>query len=215
MALTITIAQQKGGAGKTTLSAHLAVAFCGMGRRVAIVDTDPQGTLRTWHRLRCEQYGSDRVGVQLYTTSGWQLGSVLQPLRDAYDLILIDSPPHIETEARAAIRQADMLLIPIQPSPADLWATEATLALAGASKVPVRVVLNRVPARSNLTQRIATGLHGVSKTTLGNRVAFASSLLHGKTALETHPNSPAACETLALAEEILALFGQQPAAAAV
>jgi chromosome partitioning protein len=127
-------------------------------------------------------------------------------LRRTHDMIIIDSPPHTETEARTAIRCADLIIVPVQPSPTDLWATKATLDLAKAENIPVRVVLNRVSSNSKLAPTIAAELPDLAKATLGNRVIFASSLMDGRCATEIAPGSPAALEVKGLAEEITRLI---------
>ena len=197
----ITIAQQKGGAGKTTVAAHLAVAWSQRGKRVAIVDIDPQGSLTQWHKIREERFGEGYTGLTFAALSGWRVGSEVARLRRNHDIIIIDSPPHTETEARTAIRSADFIIVPVQPSPTDLWATKATLALAKAENIPVRVVLNRYSPASRLAQTIAEELPDLAKNRLGNRVLFASSLMEGRSATEVMPTSPAALEVKALAEE--------------
>lgn len=211
MAKIITIAQQKGGAGKTTLAAHIAVALSQKGNRVGVLDIDPQGSLTHWHRLREERLGEGYTGLMFNSLSGWRIGSEVSRLRKLCHYIVIDSPPHTETEARAAIRSADLLVIPVQPSPTDLWATKGTLDLAKAEKVAVKVVLNRVAAHSRLAQQIAAELPELADTTLGNRVLFPASLMEGRTATEIEPASPAAREIKALVQEILAVIDDEPA----
>lgn len=198
----ITIAQQKGGAGKTTLAAHLAVAWSQRGRRVAIIDIDPQGSLTQWHKLREERFGEGYTGITFATLSGWRVGSEVARLRRNHDIIIIDSPPHTETEARTAIRNADFILVPVQPSPTDVWATKATLDLAKAENIPVMVVLNRISTNSKLTQVYSESFTDLAKTMLGNRVLFASSLMEGRGVTETAPSSPAAIEIKLLSEEV-------------
>lgn len=209
MAKVITIAQQKGGAGKTTVAAHLAVALSQRGNRVAAVDIDPQGSLSTWHKLREKCFGEGYTGLTFSALSGWRVGSEISRLRKEHDFIIIDSPPHTETEARTAIRCADFIVIPVQPSPTDLWATKATYMLAKAEKIPVQVLLNRVPANSRLAAIIAPELPELLHTTLGSRVLFAASLMEGRTATEVEPSSPAAQEVKALVKEILGLFKKE------
>lgn len=206
MAKVITIAQQKGGAGKTTVAAHIAVALSQKGNRVAVLDIDPQGSLGYWHGIREEKLGEGYTGLIFNSLSGWRVASEISRLKKQCDYIIVDSPPHTETEARTAIRSADLVVIPVQPSPTDLWATKATLDLAKNEKVPVKVVMNRVPANSRLAATIAAELPELAATTLGNRVLFAASLMEGRTATELEPSSVAAQEVKDLVKEILAVF---------
>lgn len=203
MSHVITIAQQKGGAGKTTVAAHLAVALQQKGRRVAVVDIDPQGSFGHWHRVREEAFGEGYTGLTFTTVSGWRVASEISRLKREHDFIIVDSPPHTETEARTAIRSADLVVIPMQPSPTDLWATQATLNLTNSEKLPSLVVLNRVTANSRLAPEITKQLKHKVDAVLGNRVIFASALLEGRTATEVAPNCPAAQEVKALVKKIL------------
>lgn len=205
MAKVITVAQQKGGAGKTTVAAHIAVALSQKGNRVAVVDIDPQGSLTHWHAIREKKYGEGYTGLTFTSLSGWRVGSEVARLRKSQDFIVIDSPPHTETEARTAIRSADLIIVPVQPSPTDLWATKATLDLAKNEKIPVCVVLNRVNNHSKLASAIADELPELAETRLGNRVLFAASLMEGQCATEMEPTSPAAKEVKDLVKEILAM----------
>jgi chromosome partitioning protein len=205
-AKVITIAQQKGGAGKTTVAIHLAVAWSQRGKRVAIVDIDPQGSLGYWHKVREEKFGEGYTGLTFSTLSGWRVGSEITRLKRHHDLIIIDSPPHTETEARTAIRNSDFIIVPVQPSPTDLWATKATLDIAKSENIPVRVVLNRLSANSKIAEIIAAELPSLAKSSLGNRVLFASSIMEGRSATEVSPASAAAQEVKALAEEIAGII---------
>jgi len=204
----ITIAQQKGGAGKTTLAIHLALAWAATGRRVAAIDVDPQASLSTWFRLRHERLGAADAAIEVAAVTGWRVTSEVERQMRAHDIVLIDSPPHAETEARIAVRAARLVLVPVQPSPMDLWATKPTLDLAHAEKVPALLVLNRVPARANLTATVLDALKALevplAASQIGNRVAFAAALAEGLGILEYDRASAAAEEIAALAAEILA-----------
>ncbi len=202
----VTVAQQKGGAGKTTLAAHLAVAFTDAGKSVAVIDIDPQQSLTFWYRVRAERFGDAHAGLLVSQTQGWRARSEVERLAEDHDVVLVDSPPHAETEAKIAIRSADLVLIPVQPSPMDVWATRPTLQLAATEKVPVLMVLNRVPPRANLTDEMADEIEHlggrVARARIGNRVLFASALAEGRAVGEMRPHSRAASEISALSEEI-------------
>jgi len=205
-AKVLTIAQQKGGAGKTTLAAQLGVAFRMTGKRVALMDIDPQASLADWHRVRNETGANGSHPVDMADVAGWRASTEVGRLKRNYDLIIIDSPPHAETEAKVAVRAADLVLVPIQPSPMDVWATKPTMDLARTSKVPALVVLNRVPPRGKIVDlmraRLVEEELPVAQSTVGNRVAFAATMLEGRSVLETAPGSPAATEIRELAREI-------------
>jgi chromosome partitioning protein len=203
------MAQQKGGAGKTTLVAQLAVAFMMRGRRVALVDIDPQRSLTRWFETR--QTAASGQSLSLISVTGWRAQGVVEKLRTSHDLVLIDSAPHAEIEAKIAVRAADLVIVPIQPSPLDLWATEPTLALARAEKRAVLIVINRAQTRMKLGEAIALRIREldaeIARATLGNRISFAASMLEGLGVAETDPRSKAAEEIGALADEIMARTG--------
>ena len=212
MAKVITVAQQKGGAGKTTVSAHLAVAFSQRGKRTAIIDIDPQASLSTWHRIREEKFGEEYTGLTCITTTGWKLQSEIAALTGEVDVIIVDSPPHIEADARAAVRAADLIIMPVQPSPTDLWATKATLEIAAQEGINAKILLNRVSNNSKLAKAVENDLKksigkDLLKTQLGNRVSFAASLVDGRTAMEAFAGSAAADEVKALAVEVESILG--------
>ncbi|MFM8991576.1 MAG: ParA family partition ATPase [Alphaproteobacteria bacterium] len=204
MAASITFAQRKGGAGKTTLAAHLAAGWARAGRRVVALDVDPQGSLVRWGALRRDR--ADAAVLPVAQVPGWKLGLELERLRREAEIVVVDSPPHAELDARAAIRGADLVVVPVQPSPMDLWATQATLEMARAEGRRALLVLNRIAPRTRLAQEIAAALGSgavrLAATTLGNRTAFASCLAHGSSVEEDEPGGAAAGEALHLRAEI-------------
>jgi chromosome partitioning protein len=205
-ARVITIAQQKGGAGKTTLAAQLAIAWARQGQRLALLDIDPQGSLAAWAALRRARLGDAKCGFEFAALSGWRAGEWVERHARETDFVIVDSPPHAELEARIALRAASLVLMPLQPSPLDLWSAATTLRLAREESRPVLAVLNRVPARSSLVDTVVAELarDGVPLATamLGSRVAFAQAMAQGAGVVETAPTSLAATEITALAAEI-------------
>jgi chromosome partitioning protein len=207
MAMVIAVAQQKGGAGKTMLAAHLAAALAA-GRRVALLDTDPQGSLGRWHRLRATRPGV--ADITLSDLARWRLGSELNRLRREHDVLIVDTPPQIDTDARLAVRGADLVLVPVQPSAPDLWAAEGTLALAAAERRRALLVLNRAPASGRLRDAVEAEIArrdwALCTAVLGNRIGFATAFARGLGISETAPNSTAGRELAALADAVLGIL---------
>ena len=176
-----TISQQKGGAGKTTIAAHLAVAWAQQsGKSVAVLDVDPQGSLGEWLEVREQRLGKDKTGLCFRTASGWGARREAETLAKDHDVVVIDTPPHADLKGRTPMGAADYIVVPVQPTPVDLWATRETLMLAEREHTPAMLVLNRVPPRARLTEEMSAAISefsaSVSKTRLGNRVAFAESI---------------------------------------
>ncbi|MEM1285872.1 MAG: ParA family partition ATPase [Pseudomonadota bacterium] len=206
--LVITVAQQKGGSGKTTVSAHLATSLLKKRKMtVAILDCDPQGSLGEWFEAREERLGEDETGLTFRTASGWGARREARSLARDYDAVIIDTPPKTDTEARPAIEAASLVVVPVQPSPMDVWACGSTLALAAKERTPALMVLNRVPPRASLTNEMADALAEVdaplAKTRIGNRVGFAAAMKQGLSLIDTEPKSKGALEMLALRDEVL------------
>jgi len=205
MGKVIAVAQQKGGSGKTMLTAQLAVALSA-GHTVAVLDIDPQNSLTIWGKLRASAPKAS-VHIACVTVSGWRLGIELDKLKASHDILLIDTPPVIDSDARRAIRAADLVLVPLNPSPPDLWAAEGTLKLAAEEKRKVALVFNRAPASSRLRKRMeaeiaARGLNLLA-TALANRAGFANAFADGLGVTEAAPASPAADEMRGLANELI------------
>lgn len=204
MALVITIAQQKGGAGKTMLAANLAASWAA-SHRVALLDIDPQRSLKRWHALRSAHGRGTPIAFS--DVSGWRLPTELDRLQREADIILIDTPPQIDADATRAIRAASLVLIPIQPSPPDLWAAEGTLVLAAAERRRVALLLNRAPAKSRLRTAIENEIAGrrlqLLAPALGNRTAYAQAFAQGMGVSETAPRTAAGVEFAALADAVL------------
>lgn len=216
MVLTVTVAQQKGGSGKTSLAAHLAVAWSsaektpgtedGPPLKVIALDLDPQESLAKWFDVRCAR-GEGPGLLEVRRASGWRFNTELSRAKREADIVVLDLPPGTESTAAAAIRAADLVVIPLQLSPMDLWATGPTVDLANRSGVPPLLVLNRVPARARLNDEVIAAAKRanwpLATATLGNRVSFAASLLTGRGVTEEAPSSLAAAEMRLLAREVM------------
>ncbi|SFO21602.1 chromosome partitioning protein [Nitrosospira briensis] len=198
---TIVINSQKGGSGKTTLCAHLAVQaeLSGDGP-VFLIDTDPQGTLSTWHEKR-EAEAPQRADVPL---AGLESGLQMLKQHQA-EYCIIDTAPTRTDENVALFRLADIVLMPIRPSPSDLWAAAATVALLKEADIPFLFILTQAKANASITGQAAAALshYGpVAETFIADRVPYAASMTDGRTAIELTGKGPAAIETAALWKNI-------------
>ncbi|WP_068118251.1 ParA family partition ATPase [Tropicimonas marinistellae] len=206
---TITVAQQKGGSGKTTVAVNLAVHLRDAGHSVAVLDTDPQGSMGRWFMTRHEATGGD-PGMEFSTASAWGVGYECDKLKRSNDFVIVDTPPKADSDLRPALREADLVIVPVSASQLDLWATEAVLELIDRARKPALTVLNRARAGTRLSGEIVAQMQDlaapVAETVLGNRVIFAEALGQGFGVTERQRTSAAASEIAALAEEIVVML---------
>ncbi len=203
----ITISQKKGGTGKTTLAVHLALAFIKYHNlKVAIIDTDPQGSLGKWFMIRTEKKLSND-NLTFKTASLWGAQYESKTLKKDHDIVIIDTPPKIESDARPSIESADLVLIPVAASHVDFWATGAIVEIAKKANKKILIQINRSSQRSKLIKKTNEFIKSLNlsatKTIIGNRQIFAASMGEGKTAVEKQKKSSAVEEIKQLSEQIL------------
>ena len=203
----ITISQQKGGTGKTTLAVHLAMAFIKYHNlKVAIIDTDPQGSLGKWFMIRTEKKVSNE-NLTFKTASLWGAQYESKTLKNDHDIVIIDTPPKIESDARPSIEAADLVLIPMAASHVDFWATGAIVEIAKKANKKILAQINRSSQRSKLIDKTKDFIKSLdlesTQTIIGNRQIYTSSMGEGKTAVEKQRKGNAVDEIKNLSDQIL------------
>jgi chromosome partitioning protein len=197
----IAVSSQKGGSGKTTLAGHLAVEADRRGvGPVALVDTDPQGSLAEWWNARSAE-------TPLFARTGAErLAEDIERMKSlGIKLLVIDTPPAIEATISEVVQVADIIVVPARPSPHDLRAAGATVELVERHKKPLVFVINGAAQRARITTEAVMALsqHGtLAPTIIHQRTAFAASMIDGRTVMEI-PGEPRAAQEIAMLWEYL------------
>ena len=208
--MIIAFESQKGGVGKSTLALHLATALAAKGR-VRVIDADPQGTCITWASVRerpplFEVMGYDRPNLH----------SQMAKMAEGHSHVIIDGPPRVTALAKSVIAAADLVIIPIQPSQADIWAAAETVTLIQEAQVhypelKAVFVINRRITKSALARDVRAALDEAPFpcliSSIGQRVIFAEALGQGETVIEREPRGVAAQEVELFAAEVLGMEG--------
>lgn len=204
----IVIASQKGGAGKTTLATHLAVAagLSGVGK-VLVMDMDEQGSLTQWWNAR------EAEAPYLTQATLSELPEKIKELEKAgFELLFIDTPPKVTEEIRQAVNVADLVVIPVRPSPNDLRAVGATVDIVKERKKSFFFALTQAKSNANLTAQamaVLSNFGAVAPVIIGDRVEYAASMTDGRTVCETDTKSKSATEINNLYNYVSSLFKEK------
>lgn len=208
MSKIIAVLNQKGGAGKTTIATNLARALylADKTSRVLLVDSDPQGSARDWNAA------SDGELVPVIGLDRATLAKDIQAIKENQDWIVIDGAPQIAELAVAGIKCADVVLIPVQPSPYDIWACEDLVDIIKARQEVTEghpkaaFIISRVIKNTQLSKEIGEALEGyglpVFKNFTTQRVVYAKSAAVGSSVLDVEHEGEAAKEIMAIVEEL-------------
>ncbi len=205
----IALLNQKGGAGKTTLSTHLAGAFARQGRRVTLIDADPQGSALDWAQRR-HQRGQDRL-YGVFGLARDTLHREVPQIAAQTDLVVIDGPPRVASLARSGLLAVDLVLIPVQPSAYDVSATQEMVSLIQEAQVfrpglRAAFVINRRVVGTVIGREARAALADQPFATLradiGQRIAFADCVAAGKLVWEVARKGAAAREIATLADAV-------------
>lgn len=206
--MIISLLNQKGGVGKTTLAVHLAMGLAQKGVRILLVDADPQGSALSWSANREGESPFLVVGIPKPT-----LHKEVPKLAKNYDHIIIDGAPRVYDVARSAALASDVILIPVQPSPYDVWATEEIIKIiqdvrSFKDNLKTFFVINRKIHNTIIGREVTEALSGfdipVMKSHICQRIGFAESAGEGKTVMEWEPEGSGAIEEVrALIKELL------------
>jgi len=204
--VVVAVLNQKGGVGKTTLATNLTRALHIEGAKVLLVDSDPQGSARDWHAAG-DGHLVNVVGLDRPT-----LDKDLKAVEGGYDWLIIDGAPQAHNLTVAAIKAADVILIPVQPSPYDIWGTSDVVDLVKQRQEVTEgqpraaVVVSRRVRGTKLGDEIRDALasYDLPVFTAGTtqRVVYANSAAIGTTVLDAEPHGPAAEEIRALTQEL-------------
>ena len=210
MGKIITFANQKGGSGKTTLSANLAVLWANSEYKVAVIDADAQKSLTYWLEARKKYYREEPIGIDHYPFDVRNLNEDLKQIKRKYDFIIIDSPPSITFETIQIIKFSDFIYVPVQPSPIDLMATIPFLNISKQERKKTTVILNRVMPRAKITDAMIMRLRyagaKIARSRISSKIIYAETFSVGRGVVDISVTSDTSKEIINIGNEILRNF---------
>jgi chromosome partitioning protein len=204
--MIISLVNQKGGVGKTTVAVNLASGLAESDHRILIVDADTQGSVIQWQSI------ADRKEFDVLHLPSPQIKKEIKSLRRRYDHIIIDSPPAIEDITRTVIEVTNLALIPIAPSPLDIWSSQETIMLIETlkkryRKLSARILIYRKIPGTRLGKEAREAMQSynldILSSEISQRIVFVEAMIAGLSVLQFAPKSIAAEEIRSLCKEII------------
>ena len=207
MGKIISFSNQKGGSGKTTISANLAVLWSNSGYKVAVIDADVQKSLTNWIIARKKYYGEEEIGFHVLHYNDSNIFESIKKMKRKYDFIIIDSPPSISYLNIQILDSSDFVYVPMQPSPLDLMATIPFLNLCKKERKKTSIIMNRVVSRVKLTEAMVFRLRyagaKIARSRISSKVIFAETFAVGRGVVDINVTSDASREIINVGNEIL------------
>jgi chromosome partitioning protein len=197
----VSVLNEKGGSGKTTIATNLAYAWHEGGRDVLLLDADPQLTALDWSDT------GDTDGVPVVHLGDSSLEDDLPRVGDSFELVVIDGAPRMGSLTASAVRMSDLVVIPVQPTAADIWSAETVVDVCESHAVPAVIVLSRAVVGTREAGQAAEALESFGLPVLegrtSQRVAYSRALGQGKSVLGLSGAEKAEQEVRAIADEVL------------
>jgi chromosome partitioning protein len=204
--MIISLVNQKGGVGKTTVAINLTSCLSSRDYRTLIIDADPQGSVLQWQSIEDNQAFDVRHHPTPLTKTD------IRPLKKTYEYVVIDAPPAIGDITRSVLELTDLAIVPIGPSPLDIWSSKETITLIQAirrrnRRLKGKLLISRKIARTRVGREAREAMESyeteVFKTEISQRIAYVEAIISGYSVLEYAPLSEAAWEIRSLCYEIL------------
>ena len=209
--MIVSLINQKGGAGKTTAAINIASCLAEAGKRILLVDSDPQGSVTQWQSI------ANKNEFEVMHLPRPLAKKDFKGVADHYDHIVIDPPPAIEEITRSVIEVSQLAIIPIAPSPLDIWSSSETVELVKELQkklrgLAVRILVYRKISGTRLAREAREAMEAynlkIFKTEISQRIAYVEAMISGLSALQYEPKGKAADEFKNLTREIVQVMGE-------
>lgn len=202
----IAILNQKGGTGKTTVAVNLSTGMAVKRHKVLLIDADPQGSVLQWQSIT----GNSPFDVTHYPRGDFH--RIIEDMAKGYQYVIVDGPPGTGEVTRSILVSADMVIIPVGPSPLDIWSASETVELVKDAqtvntRLKVKILISKKIPNTRIGREVREALGGygfdILNTEVSQRIAYVESMIAGESVITYSPNSEACREILALTDEVM------------